>query len=369
MLSEVGLDTQEADTRIGRPFDNGPEEEGNLSDPGPVTSYKAKESVNAGALSYKKDGERERERLLARRRMILDRSVRETRMVQSVDDEELRRLVLQEQDIREARKELADLQNRMNDLLSREPFVSERRHSMRALSLQKLQGDKSKSKGTKEIAECQCRSKREALDRRRTHVKEARGILQMKEEALRQSKTGHLLDLEVHRSILLSASQRRANLISDLSNIFPVELVDAANVLFSICGIPLPNGDFESQISLQSSTGPDLDEDHVSSALGYVAQAVQLLAAYLTIPLYYPIRCMGSRSLVQDPISQMKGPKIFPLYSRGVDRYRFEYAVFLLNKDIEQIMLEHSIGVMDLTQTLPNLKNIYLTLSSDVTSG
>ncbi|KAF8319938.1 hypothetical protein DL93DRAFT_2074226 [Clavulina sp. PMI_390] len=27
----------------------------------------------------------------------------------------------------------------------------------------------------------------------------------------------------------------------------------------------------------------------------------------------------------------------FPLYSRGVDTYRFEYAVFLLNKDIEMV--------------------------------
>lgn len=27
----------------------------------------------------------------------------------------------------------------------------------------------------------------------------------------------------------------------------------------------------------------------------------------------------------------------FPLYSKGVDTYRFEYAVFLLNKDIELV--------------------------------
>lgn len=27
----------------------------------------------------------------------------------------------------------------------------------------------------------------------------------------------------------------------------------------------------------------------------------------------------------------------FPLYAKGVDHYRFEYAVFLLNKDIEQV--------------------------------
>lgn len=27
----------------------------------------------------------------------------------------------------------------------------------------------------------------------------------------------------------------------------------------------------------------------------------------------------------------------FPLYSKGVETYRFEYAVFLLNKDIELV--------------------------------
>ena len=27
----------------------------------------------------------------------------------------------------------------------------------------------------------------------------------------------------------------------------------------------------------------------------------------------------------------------FPLFSRGVDTYRFEYGVFLLNKDIEMV--------------------------------
>ena len=29
----------------------------------------------------------------------------------------------------------------------------------------------------------------------------------------------------------------------------------------------------------------------------------------------------------------------FPLFSKGVDTYRFEYAVFLLNKDIEMVSL------------------------------
>ena len=45
---------------------------------------------------------------------------------------------------------------------------------------------------------------------------------------------------------------------------------------------------------------------------------------------------MCSRSVIRDDISQQISPK-FPLYSRGVDRTRFEYAVFLLNKNVEQV--------------------------------
>lgn len=364
MLSDPLGDNEELPLKDVRPNDGSHEEEGNVSDPGPASSFRPKRGVSQGELSFKQDDGRERERLLARRRMILDRSVRETRMVQSVDDEELRRIILREQEIRKGRAEIHELRSRLDTLLVAEPFRSERQHNSRSVSLQELEGGKSRLADLETAGRSQCTRKRELLATRRSHLKKARDIFQAKEQALRKSKAYHLLDMDVYRSILLSISQRRAGLISELSTIFPVELVDAANVLFSICGVPLPNGD-SIQASLQTSTGLDLDEDHISSALGYVAQAVQLLAAYLTIPLYYPIKCMGSRSLVQDPISQMKGPKIFPLYSKGVDRYRFEYAVFLLNKDIEQIMLEHSIGVMDLTQTLPNLKNIYLTLSSD----
>ena len=42
----------------------------------------------------------------------------------------------------------------------------------------------------------------------------------------------------------------------------------------------------------------------------------------------------------------------FPLFSKGVDTYRFEYAVFLLNKDIEMVSLLGSNLVATLTGTL-----------------
>lgn len=75
----------------------------------------------------------------------------------------------------------------------------------------------------------------------------------------------------------------------------------------------------------------------------------------------------------------------FPLFSKGVDTYRFEYGVFLLNKDIEmvaislsshalfltgahkflntQLMSERDLRALDMRHTLPNLKNLLLTVT------
>lgn len=61
-----------------------------------------------------------------------------------------------------------------------------------------------------------------------------------------------------------------------------------------------------------------------------------MIAKYLQLPLRYPIIPMCSRSIICDEISQQTSSK-FPLYSRGVDRTRFEYGVFLLNKNVEQV--------------------------------
>lgn len=33
----------------------------------------------------------------------------------------------------------------------------------------------------------------------------------------------------------------------------------------------------------------------------------------------------------------------FPLFAKGVERYRYEYAVFLLNKNIEMVSLTNSL--------------------------
>lgn len=174
----------------------------------------------------------------------------------------------------------------------------------------------------------------------------------------------------MYSSVQLSTAQRRAHLISELSTIFPIEPLDSGDLLFSICGVPLRNASSETSDKAHASSLPTkpllIDDDTTASALGFCASCLTQLAQYLSIPLHYPLRCLGSRSLILDQISQIKGPKHFPLYAKGVDRYRFEYAVFLLNKDIEQLMLENGISVLDLRQTLPNLKLLLLTLSTEI---
>ncbi|ORY89124.1 hypothetical protein BCR35DRAFT_192899 [Leucosporidium creatinivorum] len=60
-----------------------------------------------------------------------------------------------------------------------------------------------------------------------------------------------------------------------------------------------------------------------------------------------------------------RGPRALPLSPKGVDRYRFGYAVFLLNTNIEQLMYSQGLTVIDLRNTLPNLKSLILALSYD----
>ena len=82
-----------------------------------------------------------------------------------------------------------------------------------------------------------------------------------------------------------------------------------------------------------------------------------MLQYYLAIPLPYPIDPFGSRSVIHDPISILSdNQREFPLYMRGTVRFRFDYGVFLLNKNIERLAEGQGLKVIDIRQTLPNLK-------------
>ncbi|TNY17669.1 UV radiation resistance protein and autophagy-related subunit 14-domain-containing protein [Rhodotorula diobovata] len=203
-------------------------------------------------------------------------------------------------------------------------------------------------------------ARREALRARRERLEQAKE-LDVANRARTEVQRAELDERDAALAQVGDTSRtRRTQLITLLSHIFPIEPVPsppAASppLLFSIVGLPLPN----------SSYPPSYTDDTLSSALGYAAHVTHLVAAYLGVPLCYPLRCRASRSVVVDDISMMKGPRAFPLYARGVDRYRFDYGVFLLNKNIEQLMYSQGLTVLDLRNTLPNLKTLILSLSYD----
>ena len=143
----------------------------------------------------------------------------------------------------------------------------------------------------------------------------------------------------------LSAGQIR-RIAETLSSIFPIEPLKASqkSLLFTIRGILLPNSSFD-----------DTNRDSLAAALGFTSHLVHLLSLYLSAPLPYPIESSGSTSFIHDPISIALAQRKFPLHPVNVS-YKFEYGVFLLNKDIEVLMAKVGLRMLDIRHTLPNLK-------------
>ncbi|KAI0473942.1 UV radiation resistance protein and autophagy-related subunit 14-domain-containing protein [Xylariaceae sp. FL0804] len=189
---------------------------------------------------------------------------------------------------------------------------------------------------------------------------------------------------------------QRRRICEELGRIFPIApaagtgSAPAPPLAFTICGLPLSNTDHD-------PTASGAADDVLAAALGHVAQLTHLLQFYLAVPLPYPLSPCGSRSSVRDDISLLQPPgtsssssggtsfgssfsqqqqqhpprhqqqhqqhhpqhRTFPLFPRGAAaaQYRFDYAWFLLNKDIEALCAgAFGLKLVDIRHTLPNLK-------------
>lgn len=208
----------------------------------------------------------------------------------------------------------------------------------------------------------------EALHRRRARLEIARRLLTNRQKVYEELRKKMTQLSKVRLNIEAKIYARRVVMLRQVEYIYPIDLIDGAQLLFGIVDIPLMNrdGNEDNHTNKEKRSGAKVDQsdDIVSSALGMVGQMVALISAYTDAPLHYPIATAGSRSVIQDGISVMSGPRAFPLYSKGVERYRYEYGHFLLNKDIEQLMNHAGITILDIRNTLPNLKNLIVTLTA-----
>ncbi|PWN51786.1 hypothetical protein IE53DRAFT_367764 [Violaceomyces palustris] len=323
------------------------------------------------------------------KRLALELSMRETKMMKSYTLDQARSILKLQASINTVKTEIHMIEQRCNASMDNPDGrmkMSLMRNERKAVIKRLLEARRLEESDLEKVSKA-CEDKRNELKERRRKLEMARRALSRDESALEdlrfrnertQRKTG-ILASKIH--------SRHVQLLRDLEAVYPIELVDASTLLFSIAGIPLPNGALTSNASdpetgdareksaKGSATVGDpnlpegmttrhtLDDDTVSSALGLVAQLVIFLSSYLGTSIHYPMATAGSRAVVQDGISLMSGPRAFPLYAKGVERYRYEYAVFLLNKNIEQLMNIHNVAVLDIRHTLPNLKNLIVTLS------
>jgi hypothetical protein len=114
-----------------------------------------------------------------------------------------------------------------------------------------------------------------------------------------------------HAALTASLVPVRTTLLQTLSSIFPIEPLEPKDLLFTIVTVPLPVPFSSSEPAppLTLPGKPSFNDEAVASALGLVAQVVQLLSVYIGRALTYPVTCIGSRSLIKDPISAMMGPR------------------------------------------------------------
>ncbi|KAL6769099.1 hypothetical protein ACKKBF_B17480 [Auxenochlorella protothecoides x Auxenochlorella symbiontica] len=161
----------------------------------------------------------------------------------------------------------------------------------------------------------------------------------------------------------------------------------AREVQLSILGRTLDAGVWRKAF-LAGGYDADPGEDRAASvAAGYAAQVVQAAARYLGVPLRYPLRLEGSTSAIAsgyapaggwrpapapapsffsgapaaDPGAPDAGAELqtYPLHcTSDRDRPRFGIAVYLLNKDVAQLLQAHGMSAGGPSHLLANLHKL-----------
>ncbi|KAI0137631.1 UV radiation resistance protein and autophagy-related subunit 14-domain-containing protein [Hypoxylon sp. NC0597] len=200
-----------------------------------------------------------------------------------------------------------------------------------------------------------------SIEARRAAIQEGRNAQARAAEDVKHAQS----KLPASKALLAATREsihgQRRRICEDLAQIFPIlPSPSGAPLSFTICGVLLPNTDYDPASS--SST-----EDSLSAGLGFVAQLTNALQYYLSVPLPYPVTPFGSRSSIRDDISMLPdSQREFPLFLRGgaTAQYRFDYGWFLLNKDIEALCVSAGLKVVDIRHTLPNLKYLLYVCSA-----
>ncbi|KAI0461034.1 hypothetical protein LJB42_001364 [Komagataella kurtzmanii] len=176
---------------------------------------------------------------------------------------------------------------------------------------------------------------------------------------------------ESHGSLLVRGEEvqeyvsiQKSRLIKDLSSIFNITQTNGKHHEHCMFGLIFPHAKISSS-NFQFLRSQELE---INALLGYVVQLVHLLATYLRCPLRYPIQAFGSNSYISDPISRLKGSRVFPLWIKDGTVYRFQYAIMLLTKNVKQLMDHEKIKSIEAYHLLGNLQILFVCLTNTADS-
>jgi len=188
--------------------------------------------------------------------------------------------------------------------------------------------------------------KKEKLLPRTAAIREAPKVLESHKGELPEIRESVETLKENLQAVSSKAERYRWALITQLYSVYPIHPTKDADI-YQICGTKLPN-------SLSFS---GFDVDAVSTGLGYVCHLVFHLSKFLGICLKSPLKPCLTHSSVLAEMSPTATE--FPLCMKGSEKMHFEYGVYLLNKNIEQVLLAIGFKKTHMKNTLPNLSAIY----------
>lgn len=214
--------------------------------------------------------------------------------------------------------------------------------------------------------------KRKDLQKRRDFMAYDRESMKIINKHMASEKV-EIQNMREQKQILQkSILAQRRRISTDITKVYPINPLPDRQLAFTIRGLHLPNS---GGLDSAKNVIPEI----IAAALGHVSHVLQLMSFYWTIVLPYHPNPRSSTSTIYDPISilQSSGPsgpspfasasalasssneramRTFPLFTKGAVRFRFEYGLFLINKDV-QLLLEGgwNVRVLDIRQTLPNL--------------
>lgn len=200
-------------------------------------------------------------------------------------------------------------------------------------------------------AEARVAARREAAARRREQLRERREEVRAAAGAVAAKRRRHAA-LQQRRQRLQrhiaqverAAALRRQQLVDGLADIYPIK-VDNAQQVLTISGMHLPSSD---------SMATD---ETAATALGYVAHCVQLLSRVWGIPVRYAVYPIASRSYIKEQHMEPKTPATLQLfYIRGYTKQQYFEAIYLLNKNLRQLLKVRGVGVVDPKRMLMNLQ-------------